>query len=44
MMQKIDNAYTTVMQTIAEKRHRNVEWAESSVRESKAITSEEALR
>ena len=44
MMQKIGNAYTKVMQTIAEKRHRNVEWAKSSVTESKAITSEEALK
>jgi membrane-bound serine protease (ClpP class) len=44
MMQKIGNAYTKVMQTIAEKRHRNVKWAESSVTESKAITSEEALK
>ncbi|HEY3932561.1 MAG TPA: nodulation protein NfeD [Verrucomicrobiae bacterium] len=44
MMQKIGNAYTTVMQTIAEKRHRNVEWAKSSVTASKAITSEEALK
>src|SRR5580658_7734228 len=31
MMQKVGNAYTKLMQTIAEKRHRNVEWAESSV-------------
>ena len=44
MMQKIGNAYTAVMQTIAEKRHRNVQWAESSVTASKAITSEEALK
>lgn len=44
MMQKIGNAYTAVMQTIAEKRHRNVEWAKSSVTASKAITSEEALK
>ena len=44
MMQKVGNAYTKVMQTIAEKRHRNVEWAKSSVTESKAITSEEALK
>ncbi|HVU26931.1 MAG TPA: nodulation protein NfeD [Verrucomicrobiae bacterium] len=44
MMQKIGNAYTKVMQTIAEKRHRNVEWAKSSVTDSQAITSEEALR
>ena len=44
MMQKVGNAYTKVMQTIAEKRHRNVEWAKSSVTASKAITSEEALK
>jgi membrane-bound serine protease (ClpP class) len=44
MMQKIGNAYTKVMQTIAEKRNRNVEWAKSSVTDSKAITSEEALK
>ena len=44
MMQKVGNAYTKVMQTIAEKRHRNAEWAKSSVTESKAITSEEALK
>jgi membrane-bound serine protease (ClpP class) len=44
MMQKVENAYTKVMQTIAEKRHRNVEWAKSSVTASKALTSEEALQ
>jgi membrane-bound serine protease (ClpP class) len=44
MMQKVGNAYTKVMQTIAEKRHRNVEWAKSSVTASKALTSEEALQ
>jgi membrane-bound serine protease (ClpP class) len=44
MMQKVGNAYTKVMQTIAEKRHRNVEWAKSSVTASAAITSEEALK
>ena len=44
MMQKVGNAYTKVMQTIAEKRHRNAKWAESSVTESKALTSEEALK
>jgi membrane-bound serine protease (ClpP class) len=44
MMQKVGNAYTKVMQTIAEKRHRNVEWAKSSVTASDAITSEEALK
>lgn len=44
MMQKIGNMYAKVMQGIAEKRHRNVEWAESSVTQSKAITAEEALK
>jgi membrane-bound serine protease (ClpP class) len=44
MMQKVGNAYAKVMQTIAEKRHRNAEWAKSSVTASKAITSEEALQ
>ena len=44
MMQKVGNVYTKVMQTIAEKRHRNVEWAKSSVTASKALTSEEALQ
>ncbi len=44
MMQKIGNAYTTVMQTIAEKRHRNVNWAMASVRESITTNSESALR
>jgi len=44
MMQKVGNAYTKVMQTIAEKRHHNVEWAKSSVTASKALTSEEALQ
>ncbi|HEV2331086.1 MAG TPA: nodulation protein NfeD [Verrucomicrobiae bacterium] len=44
MMQKVGNMYAKVIQSIAEKRHRNVKWAESSVRDSSAITSEEALR
>ncbi|HEY1786883.1 MAG TPA: nodulation protein NfeD [Verrucomicrobiae bacterium] len=44
MMQKMQNAYAKVMQTIAEKRHRNAEWAESSVTESKMLTSKEALQ
>src|ERR1700722_7149620 len=44
MMKKVGNPYTKVMQTIAEKRHRNVEWAKSSVTASEAITSEEALK
>lgn len=44
MMQKVGNAYAKVMQTIAEKRHRNAEWAESSVRDSKVLTAKEALQ
>ena len=44
MMQKVGNAYTTVMQTIAEKRHRNVNWAMASVRDSITTNSEAALR
>lgn len=44
MMQKVGNAYTTVMQTIAEKRNRNVQWAMASVHESITTNSESALR
>ncbi|MGH7989694.1 MAG: NfeD family protein [Limisphaerales bacterium] len=44
MMQKIGNMYVKVIHNIAEKRHRNVKWAESAVRESAALTSEEALK
>jgi membrane-bound serine protease (ClpP class) len=43
MMQKRGNIYTKVIENIAAKRHRNVEWAKSSVQESAAITSAEAL-
>ena len=43
-MQKIGNAYESKIQTIAEKRHRNAAWAKSSVRDSKTLTAEEALR
>lgn len=44
LMQKMGNAYEKVIQNIAEKRHRNADWARSSVRDSAAITSEEALK
>lgn len=44
LMQKMGNAYEKVIQGIAEKRHRNADWARSSVRDSAAITSEEALK
>jgi membrane-bound serine protease (ClpP class) len=43
-MQKIGNMYTKVIQSIAEKRHHNADWAKSSVKESEAITAEEALK
>ncbi len=43
MKQKLENDTSTFMQTIAEKRGRNVEWAKSSVRESVSITAEKAL-
>ena len=43
-MQKMGNAYEKVIQNIAEKRHRNADWARSSVKESVAITSTEALQ
>ncbi|HEY3760707.1 MAG TPA: nodulation protein NfeD [Verrucomicrobiae bacterium] len=44
MVEKMENAYAKVMQTIAEKRHRNVEWAVSAVRQSKMLTAKEALQ
>ena len=44
MMQKMGNMYAKVIQSIAEKRHRNAAWASSSVSESAAITAEEALK
>jgi membrane-bound serine protease (ClpP class) len=43
MKQKMENFATSYIAAIAEKRNRNVEWAESSVRESKAINAEKAL-
>ncbi len=44
MKKKIENYAVTFMQTIAEKRNRNVEWAKSAVLESAATTAEAALR
>ena len=44
LMQKMGNMYTEKIHEIALKRHRNIKWAESSVRESTAITAEEALK
>lgn len=43
MKEKLENFYTSYIETIANKRKRNVEWAKSAVRESKAITAEQAL-
>jgi membrane-bound serine protease (ClpP class) len=43
MSTKAENDTTSMIINIAEKRGRNAEWAESAVRESVSITSEEAL-
>lgn len=44
MSTKIENDIATSIINIAEKRGRNAKWAESAVRQSKSITSEEALK
>jgi len=43
MRQKLENYGSSFIETIADKRHRNVEWAKSAVVESQATTSEKAL-
>lgn len=43
MKQKLENFSVSFMETIATRRHRNVEWAKSAVKESASITSEKAL-
>ena len=43
MKQKIENFAIKIMQGIAEKRGRNVEWAKAAVRDSEAKTAKEAL-
>jgi membrane-bound serine protease (ClpP class) len=43
MKQKMENYASSFIETIADKRHRNVEWAKSAVVESAAITAEKAL-
>jgi len=43
MRTKAENDVAKFVQTIAEKRGRNARWAESAVRESKSISSEEAF-
>ncbi len=43
MTKKLENFATSYIEAIADKRHRNVEWAKSAVRESASITAEKAL-
>lgn len=43
MKAKMENYASSFIETIADKRNRNVEWAKSAVVESKATTSEKAL-
>ena len=43
MMKKLENFSVSYIQAIAARRNRNVEWAESAVRESASITAEKAL-
>jgi len=42
--QKAENLLAAFMESIAKERNRNVEWAVKAVRESVAVTAEEALR
>ena len=42
MKQKMENYASSFIETIADKRHRNVQWAKSAVVESKATTAEKA--
>src|SRR5213596_4394693 len=43
MKQKIENFSVSYIEAIAAKRHRNVEWAKSAVRESASISAEKAV-
>jgi len=43
MKKKMEQYASSFIETIAEKRHRNVEWAKSAVLESAAISAEKAL-
>jgi membrane-bound serine protease (ClpP class) len=43
MKKKMENDTASFAKSIAEKRHRNVDWAKSAVLESASITAEEAL-
>jgi membrane-bound serine protease (ClpP class) len=44
MKKKLENYASSFIETIADKRHRNVTWAKSAVVESKATTAEKALK
>jgi membrane-bound serine protease (ClpP class) len=44
MSKKVTNDAAAFIRSIAEKRHRNLVWAEEAVRESKSITETEALK
>lgn len=44
MMEKATNDAAAFVRTIAEKRHRNIKWAEEAVRRSLSITETEALK
>src|SRR6266571_3619065 len=43
MKQKLENFSISYMEAIAAKRHRNVDWAKSAVKESASISAEKAL-
>src|ERR1043166_540403 len=43
MKKKLENFATSYIEAIAQKRHRNIEWAKSSVRDSASINAEKAL-
>ena len=43
MKEKMENYTSSFVETIADKRHRNVEWAKSAVVKSEATTAEKAL-
>ena len=43
MKEKMENYATTFIESIAERRHRNVEWAQTAVRKSAAVTADKAL-
>ncbi len=44
MTQKLESYATSYIETIAIRRHRNVEWARSSVKESASVSAENALQ